>query len=612
MILYDLPITHNTIESRDDVAQSLIDILNPCEDALVASNTGLFVGNTMAHYGPRGTLLEGWSRLLWGLVPLRAGGYNWSGQDKHFEGLINGTNREHEFYWGDVHYSDQRIVEMAAIALSLILTPQYYWDPLSDKQKDNLCDWLNQVNENEFSHNNWLYFRILVNLAFEKLGRKEFHESLMESDISEIEDMYEADGWYHDEVPFDNYNPWAMQYYSLIYYKLRYKKDPQRCERFKKRVHLFANQYVHYINNEGANVPYGRSLTYRFGAISFFSACAFADLEVLPYGVMKSIVLKNLRWWFKQPIFDRDGFLTIGYVNPSLIIGEQYNAPGSPYWGLKIYLVLALKEDHPFWMAKEEDLPTLEQTKLLKVPSIIMQRTSDDDVVMLNGGQYPPYHMMHNAEKYAKFCYSVHYGFSASSSYYDFEKCGCDSMLYFSDDGDYFRPRRELEVIKKCEQYLLTRWNPYKDVEVLTYLVPYKDYHVRVHRINTRRDVLTYEGGFAISLYKDIDIEVKPNEINRAKGSISVELPWDVSMIEDINGDRVATSVIPTPNLNYIATDTIVPVLEGSIKANSKLSYVSLVGAARNTKDYYKNAPKVLWNEKNSILCIDDTKLILK
>ncbi|MBK5201146.1 MAG: DUF2264 domain-containing protein [Spirochaetaceae bacterium] len=612
MILYDLPITHNKLETRDDVAKSLKDILDPCGDALVGDNTGLFVGNTMAHYSPRGTLLEGWSRLLWGIVPLRAGGYSWSNQDKHFEGLINGTNKENKYYWGDLSYGDQRIVEMAAIALSLLLTPQYYWDPLTSVQKDNLISWLSQVNHTGFTHNNWLYFRILVNMAFEKIGRDEFNPSLMESDISEIEDMYEADGWYHDYVPFDNYNPWAMQYYSLIYTKFRADKDVERCDRFKKRVKLFAYQYIYYLNNEGANVPYGRSLTYRFGALSFFSACAFAGIEVLPWGVMKSIVLKNLRWWFKQPIFDRDGFLTIGYVNPSLIIGEQYNAPGSPYWGLKIYLILALGEDHPFWSAKEQDLPKLEKTKLLKVPGIIMQRTSDDDVVMLNAGQYPPFHMMHNAEKYAKFCYSVHYGFSASSSYYDFEKCGCDSMLYFSDDGDYFRPRRDLKVIEKNENYVSTLWYPYKDVEVLTYLVPYKDYHVRVHKINTKRDVITREGGFAISLYHENDLEIKPKEICDNRGSISIELPWDVSMIEDVGNERVATSIKPTPNLNYISTDTIVPILEDTIAANTSRTYVSLVGASRNNREYYSNRPKVTWDFNSSVLNIDGKKIIFK
>jgi hypothetical protein len=612
MKTYDLPITHNPLITRDDVAESLKQILEPCGDALVLDGAGLFVSNSTAHYSARGTLLEGWSRLLWGIGPLRAGGYSWSGQDKHFRGLIEGTNPEGKNYWGYVESFDQRMVEMAAIALSLLISPEFYWDPLSQKERDNLATWLNMINTHDMSHNNWLFFRVLVNLALEKHSRKEFNPTLMESDLVELEDMYAADGWYHDKMPFDNYNPFAMQYYSLIYYTFKKDTDIERCKRFKERVTLFANQHIHYLTNEGSFVPFGRSLTYRFAVISFYSACAFAGIEVLPWGVLKGIVLRNLRWWFQKPIFDRDGFLTIGYVNPTLIIGEQYNAPGSPYWSLKTYIILALKEDHPFWTSKELPLPKLEKTKLLNVPNTIMQRTEDDDVVMLNGGQYPEYHMMHIAEKYAKFAYSAHYGFSASSSYYDFEKCGCDSMLYFSDDGETFRPRREMEILTKNEDYVSSLWKPYPDVEVITYLVPAGDCHIRVHKIKSNRSIVTREGGFAIELHRGMEAENTPDIFKEIDSSICIKMPWDITIINDLKQERKAVSVCPTPNLNYMATTTIVPVLEDKINKGESKTYVSLVGAFRNKSDYYKNIPDVKWNEATSTLILGDKSIVLK
>ena len=63
--------------------------------------------------------------------------------------------------------------------------------------------------------------------------------------------------------------------------------------------------------------------------------------------MIKGIVLRHLRWWLKQPIFDRDGILSVGYSYPNLAMAEDYNAPGSPYWGLKTLLVLALDEATP-------------------------------------------------------------------------------------------------------------------------------------------------------------------------------------------------------------------------------------------------------------------------
>jgi hypothetical protein len=612
MKTYDLAITHNDLHTKNDVVQSLLDILAPCEQALVNENSGIFINNEFAQHSPQCALLEGWSRLLWGIVPLRAGGYNWKGQEKHFEGLIAGTNPESDNYWGDVNCCDQRMVEMAPIVLGLLLTPEHYWTPLTNKQQDNLCSWLGMINKNDLPHNNWLYFRILVNVAFEKLNRKEFDKQIMESDLCEIDAMYAEDGWYHDRVPFDYYNPWAMQFYSLVYYSFRKDIDCERCTKIEQRVKLFAQQYQYYFNAEGEFVPYGRSLTYRFGAVSFFSACAFANIEVLPWGVMKGIVLRNLRWWFKQPIFDRDGFLTVGFVIPSQIIAEQYNAPGSPYWGLKTYLMLAISKNHPFWTSKELALPKLEKTKLLKAPNIIVQRTSDDDVIFLNGGQYPQYHLMHIAEKYAKFAYSAHYAFSVSSSYYDFEKCGCDSMLFFSEDGEYFRPRREIQIIEKNEKFIASLWHPYKDVEVCTYLIPAKDYHVRVHKIVAGRDVQTREGGFAIPANNWMKSTTPVIKKEENESSIYINFPWDCTMISDVKKQRKAVSIRPTPNLNCMASNVLVPVLEGNIKAGEKRTYVTLVGASHNSKNFYNDKPCVIWDDKNEQLTIDSEKIILK
>ena len=53
----------------------------------------------------------------------------------YLKGFANGTNREHPEYWGDFETVDQRMVEMAAISLSLILAKDRFWEPLDDNAK---------------------------------------------------------------------------------------------------------------------------------------------------------------------------------------------------------------------------------------------------------------------------------------------------------------------------------------------------------------------------------------------------------------------------------------------------------------------------------------------
>jgi len=144
-------------------------------------------------------------------------------------------------------------------------------------------------------------------------------------------------------VQKDYYIPWAIQYYGLLYSKFAADTDPQRAALYRQRAQLFAQQFVYWFDANGTALPFGRSLTYRFAQNSFWAACIWAELEPLPLPVMKGLIVRNFQWWLNQKMFDRDGILTIGYCYPQMYMAERYNAPGSPYWGMKSFLLLALR-----------------------------------------------------------------------------------------------------------------------------------------------------------------------------------------------------------------------------------------------------------------------------
>ena len=148
---------------------------------------------------------------------------------------------------------------------------------------------------------------------------------------------------------------------------------------------LFMGLGLYWFASDGAALPYGRSLTYRFSQSAFWSALAYAGVEPFSIGEIKGLILRNLR--IKQPIFDSNGLLTIGYRYPNLLMAENYNAPGSPYWALKTFLILALPEDHPFWQAEELPLPALKEKVVQKSPRFIICRQEEQDhTVVFNAG----------------------------------------------------------------------------------------------------------------------------------------------------------------------------------------------------------------------------------
>ena len=155
-----------------------------------------------------------------------------------------------------------------------------------------------------------------------------------------------------------------------------------------------------------------------------------------PGAQIKGYYLRNLRWWASQPIFDRDGVLSVGYAYPNLLMSEGYNSAGSPYWAMKAFLPLALADDHPFWTAEEAEPETFDAP-------VAAAGTG-------HGGAAPPRPhrgavvgpgtspVARLAEKYGKFAYSTRYGFSIEADDRLFAGAICDNMLGFSDDGVHF------------------------------------------------------------------------------------------------------------------------------------------------------------------------------
>ena len=608
MKCFDFPVSYNPLRYRKELQESLLQLLAPLEGRYVSG--GLHLGNAGAHCSPRVALMEGWSRLLWGIAPLLAGGGSYAAFDRHMEVLRSGIDEGDTGYWGEPAGRDQRLVEMAAIALSLMVAPEHFWEPLSSSERERLYRWLSTIESRELPANNWHFFRVLVCAAFRSLGLP-VDEAAERASFDLIESCYRGDGWYVDGTngEYDLYNPFGFHFYGLVYAKLAGHRDAERAAAYRERARLFAPQFLGYFREDGSMVPYGRSLTYRFAAASFFSACAFADLEALPWPVMKGALLRHLRWWFSQPILDAVGLLSVGYAYPNLIMAEQYNAPGSPYWALKTYLVLALEENHPFWRAQEAPLPDLPAVTRLPVPAYILNRSAED-VQLLCPGRYPGYEAVQAAAKYCKFAYSARFGFCVSHGAWPLENTGCDSSLVLSEGDGYWRERRVTEKQRSGDNWTSGTWSPWKDVEIESILVALGSLHVRVHRIESGRRLETVEGGFSLPRDQGHESACTPTISLGAgtdKASAVVGFPWGSSGIIHLGpgSERKGEVLTLEPNLNVLYPSTLVPVLKGAIPAGRTiLCCAVLAGDAESAFSGLSDQPPSVELSEDSVVTV--------
>lgn len=547
--------------SREDYEEALLGLCKPLKKYYTEERSGIYIGKTSAHYGDKIIGLEAYSRILWGIVPYMVSGKKTPLDEEILRGLRNGINPKNREYWGKYGNGSQAFVEMAVMGLALIMVPERFWKPLSGEEKEWFSAWLNQINENEISDNNWLFFRILVNCGLKKSGTC-WSEERMSADLARIEEFYLGDGWYSDgkTAQRDYYVSFGMHFYSLIYAGVMGKEDPERAEIYKQRGEEFSQDFIWWFARSGEALPYGRSLTYRFAQAAFWSALAFSGSEAVPWGVLKGLIGRHFRYWFHQPILDCEDKLTIGYAYPNLNMAEGYNSPSSPYWAMKSFLTLALPEEHPLWQAEEAEIPSRNGIRRMPHPGMLVKEMEGGHVLVLTSGQYCVWNPVHDAEKYEKFAYSTNFGFQVPRSYRSLEQAAPDNMLSIYKDG-LWHVRTKCESVKITEEKIISSWSPFGGVCIETELsFETEGYRCR-HTIESDGIYRVAAAGFALPFSEKEELEtVEGKGIARIKGKRGR------CGIMQVNGNTDAVFVYCEPNVNLLYPRTVLPCLQTIVR----------------------------------------------
>ena len=562
------------MKSKKDFEEMMLGILNPLKPFYSEKKALLKVVHTSCCYEDSTIPMEAFARPLWGLAPYWAGG----GRDPEFEeiykkGLAAGTDPDNSEYWLKCRDYDQKFVEMAAIAYGILMAPDKVWDPLSEEEKDHLAAWLEEINHYECSPNNWQFFCILVNVALKSQGRP-YNQERIDIGMKRIDSYYCGDGWYYDgnNGQKDYYIAFAIHFYSVIYTMFMDDADHERCEIFRDRARKFARQFIYWFDEDGSSIPYGRSQTYRFAQVAFFSICAAAKLDVLPLPVMKGIITRHLVNWMNRPIFDNAGVLSIGYGYPHLTMSEEYNGPGSPYWSMKAFAFLALPADDPFWSAESAPLPELEELKTLEHGDMVVQRIGHH-VTAYVPGRTMPHVFVNSEEKYCKFAYSTEFGFSVPRSQKEMREAAPDSTMAFVIDGYVFVKKTTLDY--KIENHSLAiTWTPLAGITVETKIIPTEQGHRREHTVTSEYACEAYDCGFAVAM-DSVERFSKKEEKNLAEARNEMSF----CCVKAVETEGEATVLDAIPNSNVLHTKTAIPMVRYEIPKGTSHFVTEIINA---------------------------------
>lgn len=251
--------------------------------------------------------------------------------------------------------ANQNLVEFGALAVSMITNPDVLWHPLSQKQKDALAKTMLSYGDGPTVASNWKFFNIFILSFFKEQGYK-VNEPLMLEYLQKTLADYRGSGWYNDNPAYDYYSMWAFQMYGSIWSEYFGKKNyPEIAAKFKNNFDDLKPNYPYMFSRDGKMIMWGRSMSYRIGAIIPFPLMGFENDPKVNYGWMRRISSGVIKQFFQHPDFMKDNVPTLGFYGPFEPAVQVYSCRGSVYWMGKAFVGLLVPDDSPFWTAKENE-----------------------------------------------------------------------------------------------------------------------------------------------------------------------------------------------------------------------------------------------------------------
>ena len=558
-----------------DIRAGVIQELRALVDALLRhaspGRARFRIGPLRANYEAVWDELQGYARPLWGLAALAQSGEGAAlGEDvwqDWQQGLLAGTDPGHPEYWGATGDFSQAFCEMAPIALSLLWAGEYLWQPLTSAQRERVLAWLDQINHRQLHQNNWLWFRVLINAVFFQLGVGDRRENL-ERDTAVIESLAGEGGWYVDGCSVgrrtaDLYIPSAFHLYGLIAAELLAPLYPEQSNRWRERARHFARSWRWFQADDGAPLLWGRSLCYRSCSAAFWSACGWADLEVLPWAEMTGLWRKQMDWWKKQETRREDGCLSIGFAYPMENLAEPYISHTSPYWQMKAWLALRRSVEHPFWSTPSAPVAAEPPATwpLLTCGGLLLPDRQNPLLLLV--GQYSANWLDREGARYGRFAYDAHHGFQITPGFPSPD----NALLVRPIGSEVWKTRPSPESWSVSEKECAVTWSPMDGVRIVTTLRPGTDSaqpaqsgHLRTHHISTDQPIEVLEGGFACP--------PGSTEIETHRASVHGGGLFSAIVAQD---GRKACLVGPPPETNTLHRQVLIPALTTTLPAGEHL-----------------------------------------
>lgn len=324
---------------------------------------------------PKTAKLEGLARTLFVAAPLLKNNPNLvlngiKVADYYRYQLVNISNPQSKHYIPHrTGGAGQTLLELASLTISMAACPEVLWEPLTKQQKDDLAATLISYGDGPSIGSNWMFFNVFIESFFKQKGYK-VDEKKMVGYLQALVDRYRGEGWYNDAPAYDYYSMWAYQSYGPFWVEY-FGKNMKPSADSGLEADIFQKISAKILKNESEmidNYPYmfardgrmnmwGRSICYRFAAVTPFPILEYGNFDNVNYGWLRRIASASLLQFMANPNFLENGIPTMGFYGEFGPAVQIYSCRGSVFWIGKAFLGLLLPENSKYWSAVENEGP---------------------------------------------------------------------------------------------------------------------------------------------------------------------------------------------------------------------------------------------------------------
>ncbi len=298
--------------------------------------------------------------------------------------------------------------EFGGLFKTLLLMPDL-WNGYTEEQKDEMVVCISKWAHHRTTQNNWRIFNI-VTLSFLKKYGYEIDDDLLKDHLLWIVSYHSGHGWYLEQT----YN-----YYSIslfIVYTTIWNRTfgdtyyPEIAKVIEESAQELMKSLPSFFGRDGYINMWSRSICYRTWVSGAFPvAFMLKDTSLLDGGWARRLCSGSLLQFVSKKEFFYNDIPSLGFYGQKEYMLQDYSCAGSPFLMFLPFICLALPDDSPFWISKEneglwEELGDKSKVTVLENPGLVLVNHGKTGTSEIRPGK-----VYYDDPNYSKLIYNTHF-----------------------------------------------------------------------------------------------------------------------------------------------------------------------------------------------------------